>query len=783
MSSLFESVRKRWKAYVTPFRVILGIELLLLVYSICQYAFPLHRYVYEGTDLTGDHCSYLSWSNDYGVGCYLDDSLELENPEDLQYLYMTTPYVDLPKGSYQISVVYATDQEQRITYTSKYRTYSVIADHERMTLPAGELETNFYLFSPIKVEEFQVHADYTGAGYFFVESISINETNAWKNILLFYVILFSLILDMIILIYRKLSASRRKEMRIVLFVLLSLGIFTSMPVFSYFMPNGDDLTFHLNRIEAIKDSILNGQLPNRVSSYWNNGYGYASAVFYGEVFLYIPALLRIIGFSVQAAYKFYIIAVNFATALISWYCFKKVFHEEKVALVGCMLYMLAPYRIVSIFMRAAVGEYTAMAFFPLIFYGLYLVYTGNPDEAGYKRAWVPAMLGYTGIIQSHVISCVMVGIFTGLFCLVFLKKTLQPKRLCQLFKIGIVTVILNLWFLVPFADYFLRGYTNSAGNPLGRFQANGAFLSQIFSFFQQGTGSSYSVAESFTFPNERNYALGGFLLIIFFYILVRLYRGKGKSRMVRIGDYSLGFAALSLFMCTVWFPWDWFQQMNGLFRMITQNIQLPWRFLGLSCFFLTLTAMALVSLLHSMPNRHFYYGTVTVICVASLLAASYFLYDYTQNGTFSRYYDGSDLSTCSVGLGEYIPEDTPQDFSADNHVVPGDSLEITEDRREADVQVVSCVNEGDQDTFADIPFLPYNGYRCIDSETGSEMEIQLDIPGKVRVIVPVGYSGTFTVSYQEPWYWRVSEGISLLLFVLEAGYFMVSTRRKKYHEE
>ena len=97
--------------------------------------------------MTGDHCSYLSWSDDYGVGCYLDDSLELENPEDLQYLYMTTPYVDLPKGSYQISVVYATDQEQRITYTSKYRTYSVIADHERMTLPAGELETSFYLFS------------------------------------------------------------------------------------------------------------------------------------------------------------------------------------------------------------------------------------------------------------------------------------------------------------------------------------------------------------------------------------------------------------------------------------------------------------------------------------------------------------------------------------------------------------------------------------------------------------------------------------------------------------
>ena len=783
MQSFLSSFLKKCRTYATPFRIVLGIELLFLFYGLCQYAFPLHAFVFEGTELTGEHCRYQTLSDGSETGCYLDDSIELENPDDLKYLYMTTPYADLPKGSYRVSIVYATDQERKISYTSKYRTYSVIADHEEMKLPEGEGKADFYLFSPIGVEEFQVHANYTGAGYFFVESITVQETNAWKNILLFYIVLLSGILDTIMLVYDRLDIQRRKEMRINLLVILSLSIFTSMPVLSYFMPNGDDLAFHLNRIEAIKTSLLNGQIPNRVSSYWNNGYGYASAVFYGELFLYIPAMLRIIGFSVHAAYKFYIVMVNFATALISFYCFKKVFRNWKAALMGCSLYMLTVYRIVSVFMRAAVGEYTAMVFFPLIFYGLYRIYTEDPKDAGYKRAWIPAMLGYTGVIQSHVISCVMVGMFSGLFGLVFLKRTLQFRRLCQLLKTGAGTILLNPWFLVPFADYFLQGYTNSTGSPLGRFQANGAFFSQIFTFFQQGTGASYSVAESFTFPNERNYALGGFMLVIFFYLLIRIWRGKEKSRIICIGDYSLAFAGIALFMCTVWFPWDWIQQMNGLFRMITRNIQLPWRFLGISCFLLTLTAMSLVCLLESMRDRHLEYGVVTMVCAVSMLSAGWFLYDYTQHGTFGRYYDESDLGSGSVGLGEYIPEDTPQDFSADSHVVPGDSLVVSDEWREAGVYMVRCENEADQDTSADFPFLPYKGYRCTDKETGEELEVCLDVPGKVRVTIPAGYSGTVAVAYREPWYWRTSEGISLFAAVMGAGYLTISMRRKRDYEK
>lgn len=748
----------------------------MFLFGVCQYAFPLHQYLYQGYDLTGSYCSYISNSENSGPGCYLDKSLITDDSADPTCLYITTPYVDLSKGSYQVSIVYSTDESDK-TYsvTSKYRTYPVITGYESVELSPQKQREEFSFFSPIGVDEYQVHINYGGEGSVFVESVTISETNAWKNMLLFYIVLFILLVNGVIWWYRKVPEAGRRNARLTLALLFGLTIYTSVPVFSFFMPEGDDLGFHLNRIEAIRYSLQAGQFPNRVSAFWNNGYGYAAGVLYGELFLYVPAFLRVLGFSVQAAYKFYIVAVNFVTACISYYCFKKTFHHDKAVWAGCALYMLAPYRIVSVFLRAAVGEYTAMAFFPLIFYGLYRIYMEETDKKRYRGSFLPLLLGCSALLQCHVISCIMAGIFMGLFCLVFIRKTLEPKRLFQLCKAAAGTVLLNLWFLIPFADYFLKGYAASSDttNVLGRFNANGAFASQMFSFFQEAAKASYSVAESLA-NRERNYALGVFELVAFAYLCYRLYRGKEKSLIILIGDGSMLFAALSLWMCTIWFPWDYIQQMNGLFRLVTRNIQLPWRFLGVSCFFLTITAVCLMMLLQNISNRAFYYGFAAVICSAALLSADYFMYDYTRCAQLSRYVDANDLDSCFGGDAEYLPDGTPPDFCADQSVIPGGFVEIARERFEAGAHTVTCSNDSEEESFIDMPHLPYAGYVCQDVQTGQELDIADEVPGKIRVIVPAAYRGTFRLVFKEPWYWRAAEVFSAFALITGCMLFWIS---------
>lgn len=765
---------------VSKFRILLVVEALLLFSALFQYTVPLHKYTYQGSGLSGAFCRHMEYLEGYGEGCYLDRSLVTDETVDATLLYMATPMVDLPKGSYQVSVAYATDDpDQKYAFTSKNRTYPVITGNDGNRIPVGEHTLQLSFFSPVKVDEFEVHLNYSGSGYLFVERVDIHETNAWKNMFLFYVLLISLAVDGIIFWHRKLPADRRRKARVSVVVIGFLTVYASVPLLTFFMPQGVDLLFHTNRIEAIKDSILAGQFPNRVSPFWNNGYGYASAVFYGEIFLYVPALLRVIGFSVQGAYKFYVVMVNLATALIAYYCFRKVFKDNGAALAGCMVYVLAPVRLVCIYLRAAVGEYTAMAFFPLIFYGLFQIYEKDPEGNDYKNSFIPLVIGVTGLLQCHLISSLLAGMFIGLFCVVFIKKTFCPPRMGQLIKAGIGTVLLNLWFLLPFVDYFRLGYTNTANEftKPGKLNSYGTFLNQMVTFFQDGMGSAYTVAERMSRTDERNYALGGFILVVFLYVLFRAYQGKEKSVVSRVGDCCLVFAGIGTFACTVWFPWDFIQQLNGLFRMVTKNIQFPWRFLGITCFFFAVVTVCLMALLQSSKNRPLYYTVIAVVCSFFVISADDYMHNYTENATIHRNVDGSRLDTCNVGAGEYIPADTPEGFAQSRDSAPGDWLEVSEEWCEEGVHTVSCSNPSDADTYIDFPLLPYKGYTCRDQETGERLEVQLSTPGKVRVVVPSGYGGTFSVKYEEPWYWRVSEAVSAL--VLAGGIVGMAAGRRK----
>lgn len=58
----------------------------------------------------------------------------------------------------------------------------------------------------------------------------------------------------------------------------------------WLMRGGGDLFYHLMRVEGIRDAFLTGQFLVRISPEWQQGYGYASPIFYGETVLYPAGL-------------------------------------------------------------------------------------------------------------------------------------------------------------------------------------------------------------------------------------------------------------------------------------------------------------------------------------------------------------------------------------------------------------------------------------------------------------------------------------------------------------
>ena len=102
------------------------------------------------------------------------------------------------------------------------------------------------------------------------------------------------------------------------------------------------------------------------------------------------------------------------------------------------------------------------------------------------------VIGYSGIINTHILTCEMAGAFTILLCLVMIKKIFNKKTFVVLVKIVIYTVILNLGFLLPFLHYMKLGgfiVTNGSRFTSG-IQQYGAFLGQLFEPFTTYDGLS-----------------------------------------------------------------------------------------------------------------------------------------------------------------------------------------------------------------------------------------------------------------------------------------------------
>lgn len=63
--------------------------------------------------------------------------------------------------------------------------------------------------------------------------------------------------------------------------------------------------------------------------------------------------------------------------------------------------------------------------------------------------------GYTGLIQTHVLTTMLTVTFSILFCLLTFRNIRRLDRLKAVFGAAGITVLLNAGFIVPFADYYL----------------------------------------------------------------------------------------------------------------------------------------------------------------------------------------------------------------------------------------------------------------------------------------------------------------------------------------
>lgn len=704
--------------------------------------------------------------------------------------YVTTPEFTLPRGMYTLTAQYESEGEAvlRVVHPGSTKYHSEVSGD--IPLPAGNtVSCDFrvrYGERPLQVRG--VFLETAGEGdYILLRDIRITYAACATRNLLFRLALFILALDGVIWLFLKRRSGGQVFWpgfeQVPWRALVLIVFFCSIPLtVDYLFLNAHDQYFHLMRIEGIRAGLESGMFPVRIQPGWLSGHGYASSVFYGDLFLYFPALLRYFGVSVQAAYKCYVVLINALTVGISYYTFGKM-SRPHIGLCCAALYSLNIYRLTCIYTRGAVGEYTAMTFMPLVLYGLWKLYTMPEDSKAHKDSWIPITAGCTGIFLSHMISTEITAVFIALSAVLCGRRVLRKRTLLVTGKAVLATVLLNLWFLVPFLDYMVSGtYVINDADQYSSYHIEQTGVSAAQLFMNDYTVFGHSTLASEGLASEMPLTVGIALMLVpagWFLMCTRRREGAEGGRKAEF--LAVFFSCLSLWMATSLFPYTWLADKMPFLELPIASVQYLWRNLSAAALMLCWLFGLILQKEHiPRERRKWFMGALTVL---SLLQAWSYMSRCLQDGEAYRVYQAGNMSTVeamdsssepqsSVMGGEYLPVDRKEAFAAEDYLASyteglsydADCLLVESwESGEGLAVLVKLRNETDSVRQLEVPRLLYKGYRAV-TETGEQLAV---LPGpffRVSVAVPAGFSGSIRVDFREPWYWRGSEILSLAAF-------------------
>lgn len=722
---------------------------------------------------------------------FTQDDLLYDSGEPGFYIDTTTgsqvssPEFTLPRGMYTVTIQYEYEglAVMNISYTDGRLVPNLSGDIQTTTsgVSVCDFKVN-YGDRPMKVNG-RMRGDAWDGCYLLIREIHITDSPVAMRNFLFQIALMFLLIDAVLAVMLlKNKWNWDKETIFISKGLFLLIVFSSIPLMvDYLLGSSHDINFHLARIEGLKEGLQNGMFPVRIQPNWLDGHGYAVSVFYGDLFLYIPAVIRMFGVSIQAVYQFYVVLVNTATVLLSFYCFAKMSESKRVGLFCSAIYSLNLYRLICIYNRASVGEYTAMVFLPVILYGFWKAYTKPEDSKEHRKSWITIALGYTGVFLSHMISCEMVALFTIVLCIVLWKKTFRKKTFITLAKGAISIVILNLWFIVPLLDYLKNGVyilNDPNGYAPYRLEERASFVAQLFMNTYDATGTSMSHANGIMNEMPQTPGIVPWMLLAVWFLLYAGRKGVDKSKK-RTEWLCIGFCILALFLSTYLMPYALAAKLLPIFEFPERSLQFPWRFLSIAGVFFAWLACILMG--RKEVERKKRYIIAAILVGTACWQALTFMSAVLQENEARRIYQAGNLTSFEVGGGEYLPLGSETEDYVDDITYDESLVSVASWFREGAAVIVEAENLSQETQQIEVPLLYYKGYTAEDAD-GNQMQITTGKSGRITVSVPAGFQGSFQVEFREPWYWRVTEVISLgMLFAIL--YFLIrdfwSEKRKK----
>ena len=489
-----------------------------------------------------------------------------------------------------------------------------------------------------------------------------------------------------------------------------------LPLFTVNCIGGHDIAYHLLRIESLKTGILNGLPFLRINMLYFGGAGYAGSLFYPDLFLYIPALLRVAGVGINLSYHIFIgfcITAGFLSAL---YCTYAVSGDTDISLITAMIFTLFKYHIYDIYTRGAIGEITAMIFVPFVIAGIYDLIFNR-----FKRPQL-LIIGMAGVILCHTLTTFFCVVFCVAAVAVYIKRLYKNKRLLvKLILAALIVALMTAFYVLP-------------------------MLEMMFS-------ASFRLSEAFFDLNNEKLLIRNIFetkdpslgTVIFVPLILRIFIKRIKEdELMGFADFAALSGVLAALFTTGILPWD--RLMNHF-----SFVQFPWRLFILAG---PLLAFADSVYIIRFIRRSSLNNTANTLAVLTVLAAmSLTAVNCVENSAEPYYSYSNDYFeyapfTAEVIGGEWLPATvTDRDeliYSKDTaYDEDGNGLKVGRVKNTLYVE-----NVPEDVDYLDVPFIYYKGYAASD-ENGEPLYIDgSGNNGKARVYpkgssyVRVYYKGT-----------------------------------------
>ncbi len=620
----------------------------------------------------------------------IEDGIIRSETMSSDYTFATRPFI-LPAGTYMIELVYMSSAPGSVSVQGNndcvfnielpvtYGEDRVITDG-RLALVAGTDKGRMKFYQQ-------------GDGLIEIKSLRIISDNRIYNdyyVIIGFAALLAVALIIFILVFNKLRLSRIGFSYIgLLFIALVLVNIPFCLKGTYYEI---DTQAHMKRIEALAGGIRDGQWPVIIGPNYANHYGELVALQPG-LFLYFPALLRLLNITVPTAYNIYMIIVNIATAITALVCGERYFTSLRWGIVAAVFYLVEPFRLyVMMGLGAGAGMGTALIFLPFLIVGLH----ETMDRGGFR--WKYIAVGLWGMACSHVMGFALAAVVMVIYILFHIKQLFTKDVFIALVKAAIAFIVLTIGVLAPFVGYYFTDWNREA----------------------------LAWTDFYNFPAEGVRELINAIALII--VVISYFAVRKTEHIARFGKGIFFTGFITVLMSFTVFPWQLFRNIPFMDTFLSM-MQYPMRFHYISV--LPVACVAAEAVCSNMDSRK-KVRKIVMCSITGLLGigiiANYYVF-YTSDKLFTDPATG-DINTL---MEDYLPGGTLTEWYETD---TGDFSDYDKVQaysyNKMNTHIDCTYTASDEGQYMEFPLFYYEGYAACD-QNGLPLKVEKGEKNRVRV--------------------------------------------------